>query len=623
MEKERHGFVTFWLWLIIICSVMILFGYVLIPDIITHPISRLLSLSYCICTIFSAILILNWINGFWLYIVGSILYTYTVFQIGLNIFVNIILAIIGIFIFYGILTLKKNGISTWDYLTGKNLQKSNNNESNSSENTEKRGFMKVFKDLNEQIKKLNGKSGMVIKVYLIISLIFISVSVIKQIEKIVDINSNVPVFNVQIRDTDVLDRITQRINEEGVNVIVSRDNVVRVADQATARRMRVILIMEDLVPAGAKPWQIFDTESWTTTDLERKVKLQRSLTNQIIENIKAIDGVDNAIVMIVFPENELFSFLQNPITASVIILPRPGSDITQNRKKVEGIQKLLKTMIEGLKDENITITDNKGHWLNDFDGMKEFDKQPLLTERQAKYKREMEKKDRELVLSLLQSTFTKDRIRNLKVDYEIGFDQETYERKELLPTMIKERTPGLPYDDSERTMTEGQTPPAFKDMQNLYGEMNQDTKVTNHEWSHQDTKRERAPKILRKTVSVNIDGVNRPKYDEKGKKIVNPDDPQREYIPVSDKDLADAKSLIQNVIGYDAIREDEVSVTNIKFDRSEQFKREDKAIQGQEQLKTTVLVFLAALTLLLFGFILFRAISREMERRKRKHHDNG
>ena len=452
-----------------------------------------------------------------------------------------------------------------------------------------------------------------------------------------------PVFNVQIRDTDVLERIVQRINEEGVTTTVSPDGVVQVADQATAKRMRTILIREDLVPANAKPWQIFDTESWTTTDFERNKKFQRSLTNQIKENLKAIDGIDDVKIGIVFPKEELFTTQQNPVSASVTIIPTPGSDITQSqgRKKIEGIQKLLITAIEGLKEENITITDNKGLQLNDFEGMKEFDKQ-ALTERQAKYKREMEKKDGELVLSLLQSTFTKDRVRNLKVDYEIGFDQETYEKKELLPTMIKERTPGLPYDDSERTMTidaskstsstkwkgtginpegpsgvEGQTPPAFKDMQNLYGEMNQDTEVTNHEWSHQDTKGERAPKILRKTVSVNIDGVNRPKYDEKGKKIVNPDDPQREYVPVSDKDLADAKLLVQNAIGYDAIRRDDVSVTNIKVDRSEQFKQEDAAIQRQEQLKTTVLVFLAGLTLLLFGFILFRAISREMERRRR------
>jgi len=58
-------------------------------------------------------------------------------------------------------------------------------------------------------------------------------------------------------------------------------------------------------------------------------------------------------------------------------------------------------------------------------------------------------------------------------------------------------------------------------------------------------------------------------------------------------------------------------VTNIAFDRSEQFKQEDAAYFRKKQMQMTIIVFLSGLTLLLFGFILFRAISREMERRRR------
>jgi flagellar M-ring protein FliF len=451
-----------------------------------------------------------------------------------------------------------------------------------------------------------------------------------------------PVISRQIRDEAALERIIDRINEEGITPTVT-NGIVQVADEATAKRMRAILIREDLIPAGTSPWQVFDTESWTITDFERNVKLQRSITNVIKENIKAIDGIDDVKVAIVFPEKELFSSMQNPVSASVIIIPKPGSDITENRKKIEGIQKTLKTAIEGLKDENITITDNNSFVLNDFDGMKDFDKQ-TLAERQHKDTMKREKEYRDRILPVLQVTFGKDRVRDLSIKFDIGYNQETYTRKDILPTIIKPQTPGLPYDDSERVIeikagesssttkwkgtgynpegppgVEGQNPPAFKDMSNLYGEMEQNTGTTNYEWGSLNTEGEKSPSATnRVTVSVNIDGTWKLKYDEKGKPIVQPDKTlEREYTPVAPEVLTDTTKFVQNAIGFDAKRGDSVIVTNNPFDRTEQFKLEDAAYFRKQQMQTTIIVFLSGLTLLLFGFILFRAISREMERRRR------
>jgi len=450
------------------------------------------------------------------------------------------------------------------------------------------------------------------------------------------------VFDAPIRDEAILDRILIRLNEEGVNVTVTPTGVVQVADTATARRVRVILINEGLVPTNIDPWQIFDKDRWTLTDFERNVNFQRAQRQMIIDHIKAIDGIDNASVNIVWPKEELFRSEQNPVSASVIISPRHGSDITQNRKKIEGIQKLLKLSIEGLKDENIAITDNYGLVLNDFDGMKDFDKQSL-TERQQKFILDQEKKYKTLVLNALQGTFSQDRVRDLNIKFDYDLKRLSITEKEILPIMIKQRTPGLPYDDSERLASiiasetisdtkwkgtgynpegpsgvEGQTSPAFKDMSNLYGEMNQNTTTHNMEWNERNTQGETSPKIDRVTVSVNIDGIWKLKYDEKGNPIVLPENTlEREYVPVPEKDIRDAESLIRDAIGYNSARGDSVTVRNIAFDRREEFKIEDAAYFKKKQMQTTIIVFLSGLTLLLFGFMLFRTISREMERRRR------
>jgi len=231
------------------------------------------------------------------------------------------------------------------------------------------------------------------------------------------------VYDRPITDENMLDRIVARLNQEDVAVTVTPDNIVRVQDEKTARRMRVILMSENLLPSKIDPWQIFDKERWTITDMERKVNFQRAQQKMIADHIRAIEGVDNVELRIVWPKRELFASEQNPVSAAVTIMPTPGSDIAQNRKKIEGMQKLLKAAIEGLNDDNIVITDNYGNQLNDFEGMKDFDKQ-ALTERQQKFLLDLEKRYRGLVLNAIQQTYNQDRVRDLNVKFEMDMSKK-------------------------------------------------------------------------------------------------------------------------------------------------------------------------------------------------------
>jgi ribosomal protein L37AE/L43A len=161
MDKERHGFVTFWLWSSIICGTIMLFCYILKPDFfaaLSYNNNKTLLLIASIAMVFylvSAILILNWKNGFWLYIVGSVLFTFVNIGLGtINVVLVIVLAIIGIFFCFGILHLKKNGVSTWDYLTGKYPQRSINNEYKPTQIIEeKKDDIKKCPFCAEEIKK--------------------------------------------------------------------------------------------------------------------------------------------------------------------------------------------------------------------------------------------------------------------------------------------------------------------------------------------------------------------------------------------------------------------------------------------------------------------------------------
>ena len=503
--------------------------------------------------------------------------------------------------------------------------------------------------MNEFIKRIIGHITTLWRKWTLIQriiLIGIAVAVIGGVVALFGVSSSpsmAPVFTAPIRDQDLLDRIVVRIDQEGVKTSISASGVVQVSDEATARRMRAILIREDLTPTNADPWSIFDKERWTTTDFERNIRFRSAHTQMITNHIKAIDDVDDAKVTIVLPERELFISDQNPVTASVIIIPRPNSDITTNRKKIEGIQKILKFAIEGLRDEHIAISDQYGNILNNFADMASFDRLNLI-DREQKQIAQLEAKYRAQVLRELQATFSPDRVRDLNVKIDMDMSKKAVDTEEFFPFTLKPRTPGLPYDDSELLPSvprstsssetkwqgtgynpegpagvEGQTPPAFKDMSNLYGTMTQETRTLNEEINRRITQEERSPQIDRVTVSVNIDGKWKWKYDEKGKPMVQPDGTiGREYTAVPPEQLRAATSLIQNAIGYNPARGDSVTVQNIPFDRSKEHGDEDNAYFRKKQIQMTVIIFISGLTLLLVAFIIFRIIAREMERRRRQ-----
>lgn len=499
-----------------------------------------------------------------------------------------------------------------------------------------------IKKMAAQIKTLWGKWSLIQKLILF----GIIAAVIAGVIAMVSISSTpamAPVIDAPIRDEMDLDRIVTRINAEGISTSVTPNNIVMVSDEMTARRMRAILIREDLIPTNTDPWNIFDRERWTLTDFERNVNLQRANRQMITDHIKALDDVDNAEVIIVVPPKALFASEQEPVSASVMLIPKPGSDITANRKKIEGIQKLIKFATPGLQDENIVITDQNGLVLNDFAGMAEWDRLKGI-EQETKLVRQQEATYRAQVLKLLQSTFSEDRVRDLMIKIDMDMSQRTVDKKEYGAITLKERTPGLSYDDSQMVQTlprsqststtkwegsglipegpagmEGQTPPVMRDADNLYGKVEQQTQTVNNELNEQIIHEvQSASGMKRVTVSVNIDGEWRVKYDEKGEPVQKPDGGiEREYIPLAPEVLRSAQALIQGAIGYSAARGDSVTVQNIPFERSKQFAAEDAVFFREQQFRLIVLLGIGGLAVLLAGFVIFRIIRREMERRRR------
>ncbi len=498
-----------------------------------------------------------------------------------------------------------------------------------------------LKKLLTQVKDLWAKGSLVQKV-IFIGIILLVIGAIILILTLSSTPTSVALYNVAITDEAARDKILYRLSEENIPVSVNAAGMLTVPDEATARKARTILVREDLTPSNVSPWNLFDTERWTTTDFERNVNLLRSITAQVTQHIESLEEVDRANVVIRMPERTLFAADQNPATASVIIYQRPGSDILTNKKKIQGIQKLLMFAVEGLKEENISIADSTGTILNDFEGMEDIERVDVVAKEQ-KLIATLETQYRAKVLTALQQIFGADRVRDLNIKIDMDMSKRLVSATEYSPITIKSDNPDTPYDDSQlvesitlssETVTkkwtgtgynpegpagaDGNTPPVYSDMSNLYGLSEESGVKKNEVINTKQIQEEKSPTIDRVTVSVNIDGTWRKKYDEKGQIIFLPNGAiDREYIPIDSAILTNAQSLVQDAIGYNRTRGDSVSVQNIQFDRTAQFEAEDAAFLRAQQTRRTVFYVLTGIVAVLLAFMIFRVISREIEKRRR------
>src|SRR4051794_13398643 len=139
-----------------------------------------------------------------------------------------------------------------------------------------------------------------------------------------------------------------------------RDGGGTVAVQASdVTRARVQLAQDNLPNGGHDGFELFDSKSLGSTDFEQKVKYQRALEGEIARTIESVDGVRSAQVQLVLPKQSLF--LDEGSNASAAVLLQSGGML--DGAAVAGIARLVSSSVEGLKGDNVTITDETGSLL--------------------------------------------------------------------------------------------------------------------------------------------------------------------------------------------------------------------------------------------------------------------
>lgn len=454
--------------------------------------------------------------------------------------------------------------------------------------------------------------------------------------------ATVRLFNSPVNDETERERILTRLDADNIKAYVSSDNFISVDDESIAKRYRSRLVAEGLAPSRFDAYQLFDVTRWSRTDFDDKVNWKRSQEAALKQHLEALEGIARAEVQLNLPDDSLFSATENPTSASVVLFSRGGSDVLTDKKKIRSIQNLILRSVDGLKADYIVITDGEtSQQINDFEGMAESDRISNI-EKQQKLILKKESEYSALVLKALQGTYSKNRVKLANMKIEMNMSERTTNSREYGGITIRPDNPNTPYDDSEivtslvlsqekvnKSFTgtgynpegpagfEGQNPPVYSDMSNVIGKSTEDGEKTNYALNEKQVSEITSPQIDRVTVSVNIDGSWAYEYDENNNRILERGHLKRIYTPISNEELAQVTKLVQDAVGFNRARGDSVTVTNIPFDRTEEFSKEDEAFIALLNRNRTIMFSLIGVAIVLIAFIAFRLITRELERRRR------
>ncbi len=402
------------------------------------------------------------------------------------------------------------------------------------------------------------------------------------------------------------------------------------------------LAQENMIPKGIPGWKLFDISKWTETDRELDVKYIRALRDEIRRHIQSLKNIAKASVDISMGKESIYT-KKAPYTAAITVHLASGYD-KLSRKEVKGIVRLVTRAVGNrMKDEDVTITDDRGQIISVFDSDMDKTKEKF---KRLEYRRKEEEKIRLKYLSEIKKNlagiYTEDRIQIVRLNMEFNWDVIKEERTVHTPIVERKDDPTTPYSElktkekykiSEKRSsedfrghgfnpkgpagTESNKTPGYKGADDQYARYKKNENIVNYVVNKTKQNIERDAYDIKKiTVAIAIDGTqNLPQLADGSFDL----DPTKKpvQIPMKKEDLKKAENMVKRAIGFNEARGDQVAVENIMFDRSKYWNSLREEFRKREQMKKLLLAALVGVVALFVGFILFRTVQKELERRRR------
>ena len=375
---------------------------------------------------------------------------------------------------------------------------------------------------------------------------------------------------------DIAD-IPFELSEDGTQVNVGRKDV---------GRARMILAEEGLPGTGSMGYELFDQQqSFGTTSFVQNINQLRALEGELARTIGTLDPIRSARVHLVLPERELFSRESQPATASVFLNLRNSAEV--GNEQILAIQQLVASSVPQLKPGRVTIIDGQGNLLARGDEEEGGAVSPQSSEDiRLKYEHRLKRQIEDMVSRVVGP----NRVRAI-VSADLDFNVVTRNSEIYDPegqvvrstqlieeedidrsgnaanqaVTVENNLPGLP--DNGAGNNAG--PPPSTASSRL-------EEVTNYEITRTiENYVQESGEVNKLSVAVLIDGRYEPiELDPtaEGEDVAETEAEQNidyRYIPRSEAELEQIRTLVRSAIGYDETRGDTLEVINMQFARDE------------------------------------------------------
>ncbi len=327
-------------------------------------------------------------------------------------------------------------------------------------------------------------------------------------------------------------------------------------------KLRLELVAAGLPKHGVVGFEIFDKQSFGTTNFVENINYIRALEGELTRTIDSIGEVKSSRVNLAIPKPTIFTEEQSPPTASVVLdLNSPLS-----KRQIIAIQKLVAASVPKLTYKNVTILDSEGNLLSRNENEDE-----VLTANELKYKSIVEKEYSQRIKNLLTPILGKGKfVASVDVELDLSKVKKTSVVYDPNSVVVSEENE----ESTSTSPSNGGIPGVISNVGNntkataqSQAKSSKSKSVTNYDVGKTETvTNEPLIKIKKISVAVVVDGIYQPIKNKKGKII------QYKYQPQSTQTIQLIKDAVMKAIGYNKARGDEVSVSSMKFSANNESK---------------------------------------------------
>ena len=123
-------------------------------------------------------------------------------------------------------------------------------------------------------------------------------------------------------------------------------------------KARLATAAKGAVKSGRMGFELFDKPNWVGSEFDEQVNYQRALEGELEHTIGSLSDVESARVHLVLAHDSLFRDQERPAKASVVLKLRHGS---LAEDEPDSIRNLVASAVDGLASERVVLVDASGH----------------------------------------------------------------------------------------------------------------------------------------------------------------------------------------------------------------------------------------------------------------------